>query len=287
MKLKRTSWFAFAFIIFYCTEISKNKDSVPCARMIEKNMARVTDSLFAYKYETSNAEYKSFLNSLTNTNIELYNKCMVDSSGWQPIYKIQEPAFGEYYHRHPAFADYPVVNITYEAATEYCKWLTGVYNNDPKRKFRKVIFTLPSEKEWTAASQGGRSNSIYPWGNYYLASKKGFYMCNFKEVGDSYFVRDSLGNPVIINYEGNSSLHSAEFPSDKTFYTMKVKSFTPNDFGIYNTCGNAAEMIITPGYAMGGSWNSYGGEVNTKSIKQYKCPSPEVGFRVFMKIIAS
>ena len=111
-------------------------------------------------------------------------------------------------------------------------------------------------------------------------------MCNFKEVGESHFVRDSLGNPMIVDYPGRLDLHSAEFPPEKTFfYTMKVKSFTPNDLGIYNTSGNAAEMIIKPGYAMGGSWNSYGGEINTKSTKQYPFPSPEVGFRVFMKII--
>lgn len=49
--------------------------------------------------------------------------------------------------------------------------------------------------------------------------------------------------------------------------------------------GNAAEMISDRNVAMGGSWNSYGGEVTTTSMKQYDGPSSELGFRVFMKVM--
>ena len=82
-----------------------------------------------------------------------------------------------------------------------------------------------------------------------------------------------------------NDIHAAEFPPEKTFYTMPVKSFEPNGIGLYNVCGNVAEMTVSAGYAMGGSWNSYGGEIYPTSIKQYTYPSAEVGFRVFMKIV--
>jgi len=259
----------------------------PTAKTIQQAMAKVNDSLYVGKYEVSNLEYRHFLNEIATKDQSLTEKYKVDSIKWPDDLRYSEPmvTINQRYHRHPVFADYPVVNISYEAAIEYCKWLTELYNSDTKRKFRKVVFTLPLENEWTVAAQGGRSNSIFPWGQYYLVNKKGFYMCNFKPVGDPYIVKDSLGNPVIINYNGEANIHSAEFPPGKTFYTMNVRSFSPNDLGVYNMCGNVAEMTLKDGYAIGGSWNSYGGEINTKSIKQYQYPSPEVGFRVFMKII--
>jgi len=253
------------------TSFNTLPSSEPTAKTIQETMAKVNDSLYVCKYEVSNLDYRNFLGYLKTKDPVLAERYKADSTGWFQELRYCEPQTGRYYHRHPAFSDY--------------KSLTGLYNSDTKRKFRKVVFTLPLKEEWTIAAQGVRSNSIYPWGRYYLVNKKGFYMCNFKPVGDPYFVKDSLGNPVIVNYNGEANIHSAEFPQDKTFYTMKVRSFSPNDLGIYNMCGNAAEMTLTNGYAMGGSWNSYGGEITTKSIKQYSYPSPEVGFRVFMKII--
>jgi formylglycine-generating enzyme required for sulfatase activity len=276
-----------SFILFLLplSVLSQINKSAISARTAEERTARVNDSLYAGRFEVTNAEYNTFLTEMVNKDSALYSKYSSDSTGWFSYSGLCEPPTFLYYHRHPAFADFPVVNIGYEAALEYCKWLTALYNADAKRKFRKVLFVLPTSREWILAAIAGHPDRLYPWGRYYLVNKKGMYMCNFKPVGDPYFVRDSMGKPTIVEYNGDHLWHVAEFPEDKLFYTMKVKSFEPNDFGIYNTSGNAAEMTIAAGYAMGGSWNSYGGEITTKSIKQYKYPSPEVGFRVFMKII--
>ena len=274
----------FIFVIFSAS-FKDPKPSLISAKVILQKMSKVNDSLYAGKYEVSNLDYRNFLAEIAAKDPSLAEKYKVDSTKWPHVPRYGEPmTINQRYHRHPAFSDYPVVNISYAAAMEYCNWLTETYHKDPKRKFQKVIFTLPSGNEWTTAAQGGRSNAIFPWGNYYLVNKKGFYMCNFKAVGDPYVVKDSLGKPVIKNYNGNADLHAAEFPP-KSFYTMNVRSFTPNDLGMYNACGNAAEMILEQGNAMGGSWNSYGGEVSTTSTKKYSFPSPEVGFRVFMRII--
>jgi formylglycine-generating enzyme required for sulfatase activity len=254
------------------------------AKEIEKNMARVNDTLYVHRYETSNKEYNIFLKELRAKDSAKWAACAMDSLRWNVPYVYCEPAFPKY-HRHPAFNDFPATNMPYEGAVAYCKWLTEKYNADSKRKFRKVEFVLPAKNEWILAAQGGHPKRLFPWGNYYLVNKKGFYMCNFKPVGDPYHVRDSLGEPMILGYNGVADIHAAEFPPEKTFYTMPVKSFEPNGIGLYNVCGNVAEMTVSAGYAMGGSWNSYGGEIYPTSIKQYNYPSAEVGFRVFMKIV--
>ena len=249
---------------------------------LEADMVKLNDSLYACKYETSNASYQYFLSELSSASADLYQVCQVNPSGWNKI--LPPDSVTAHYHEDPAFKDYPVVNITYDAALAYCDWLTRLYQASPKRKFSKVLFFLPAKEQMIAAATDGK-DKMYPWGNYYLVNKKGFYMCNFKAVSDAYFERDSTGKPVIVGYNGHSDLHAAEFPPDKNFYTMKVKSFEPNLTGLYNTSGNVAEMIAVPGWALGGSWNSYGGEIRPNSMKKYTLPSAEVGFRIFMKVI--
>jgi formylglycine-generating enzyme required for sulfatase activity len=64
--------------------------------------------------------------------------------------------------------DHPVVNVSWRATVDYCRWLAGVTG----RPYR-----LPSEAEWEKAARGPRGD-IYPWGNEWDASR-----CNSKEAG--------------------------------------------------------------------------------------------------------
>ena len=63
-------------------------------------------------------------------------------------------------------ADYPVVNISWHDANEYCKWLS--------QKTGKS-YRLPSEAEWEYAARG-TNNVRYPWGNDWDSS-----LCNSME----------------------------------------------------------------------------------------------------------
>lgn len=205
---------------------------------------------------------------------DLFRQYEVDSAQWN---NVNGNALVRHYHRHPAYAQYPAVNISYEAAQAYCQWLTTAYNISPKRNFRKVQFHLPTEEEWIKAAEGGRSQAMFPWGNFYLRNSKGQFLCNFKHISDANVYADSLGQPVVAQ--------PMKGVNDRAIYTATVKSFEPNDFGMYNACGNVSEMVAEKAFTKGGSWNSYGAYVQIRSKETYKGPSPQVGFRVFMKVL--
>ena len=50
----------------------------------------------------------------------------------------------------------PVVGVSWEEATAYCKWLSERAGKE---------FRLPSEAEWERAARGVREGALYPWGD--------------------------------------------------------------------------------------------------------------------------
>ena len=98
--------------------------------------------------------------------------------------------------------DHPVVHISWNDASEYCSW-------SGKR--------LPTEAEWEYAARSGLTQNIFPWGND--LTPNGVHMCN---------------------------IWQGEFPTNNTkedgfIGTAPVKSFYPNEFGLYNMVGNVWE----------------------------------------------
>lgn len=97
--------------------------------------------------------------------------------------------------------NHPVVHVSYEDAVTYCEWAGR---------------RLPTEAEWERAARGERTGKIFSW-------------------GDDSSVLAKMAN----TWEG-------EFPVNNTKVDgyerrAQVKSYPPNDFGLYDMAGNVWE----------------------------------------------
>jgi sulfatase modifying factor 1 len=132
-------------------------------------------------------------------------------------YAANEPMV-EGYFSHPAFRNYPVVGVTWRQARAFTVWRTR-YNEaykDQRHLPHRADYRLPTEAEFEYAARGGRIGNDYPWGGPYIKNAKGCLLANFKP---------GRGN----------------YTDDGGAYTVNVRSYFPNDFGLYNMAGNVAE----------------------------------------------
>ncbi|MFK7949428.1 MAG: formylglycine-generating enzyme family protein [Saprospiraceae bacterium] len=235
-----------------------------------------SSNLWAAETELTNADYETFLMSLVkNKDFETLAICKSEKTEWKSLLnEIHQDLSDDviFKHGHPDEELMPVQNISHEAAVEYCKWLTEAYNqsNYKKKKFKKVLFRLPTEAEWELAAQGGHNLAKYPWGGYYYRNGEGCYLFNSNvNNGEPCKDCDDKGHPA----------------NDGGFFTVYASSYFPNDFGLYNMCGNVAEMIATKGVAKGGSWNDKPENSEVTSKQNYTSPSPSIGARIFMEVV--
>ena len=167
-------------------------------------------------------ESKDRSNFIRTKNVRIYPDTLVWVRDFS--YSYNEPMTKRYFS-HPAFGNYPVVGINWNQASVFCEWRTEYLNASLERqkKATESDFRLPTEAEWEYAARGGRSQSMFPWGNYYLRNKKGCLLANFKP---------GRGN----------------YPEDGAFYTARADAYWPNDFGLYCMAGNVAEWTSSVYY---------------------------------------
>jgi len=236
---------------------------------------------FMSSHEVTNEEYLAFYKDLkAQSRTEELELAKVDEHNW-PL-EFGEPYKNNYYY-HPAYAKYPVVNISHEAALLYCKWLEQKLSTQNEGRY-DVKVKLPSEMEWKYAAHGGHDFAPYPWGGYYFKNSKGCVLANFKVIGEER-IRRIKGTD---QYEVVPS-QETQFGKPKGYHgaPVKVDAYFPNDYGLYQMVGNVAEMLDQPGQTKGGSWNSTGYHIRIDSDDEYEGwnkPSPYIGFRPMILI---
>lgn len=135
-------------------------------------------------------------------------------------YSYNEPMHNDYFWHH-AYSDYPVVGVTWKQAKAFCEWRTIKKNTYQKSKKGAAMvnrFRLPSEAEWEYAARGGLQAATYPWGGPYTKDDRGCFLANFKPV-------------------------RGDYAADGALYTVEAKSYSPNDYNLYNMAGNVSEWV--------------------------------------------
>ncbi|TND09090.1 MAG: hypothetical protein FD123_1493 [Bacteroidetes bacterium] len=195
------------------------------------------DSLWIDQCEVRNIDWQEFLYWLKREEeTELHREMLPDTLVWRKKLALCEP-YVEYYFRHPAYHDYPMVGITLRQAEEYCKWRSArvnefiaiqkglIKNRNPDSNYvvpQYVRYRIPTKAEWESAAMPN-----------YVA----------RPVKKTPFPRvtDRRGEPVNL---------TREFQHYESI-VAPVKAGQPNYYGLYQVNGNVSELVSDSGGVMG------------------------------------
>lgn len=156
-------------------------------------------------------------------------------------------------YRAERYMEYPIAGISYEQAVAYCAWRTS-QQNSYRRVKGMVVFELPTREEYERLlSIRDSTNGRCPLFNF------GCPPCHDQGAGKYAFIH----------------------PGSEL---APVDGYTPNDKGIFNLHGNAAEMTSTRGVAKGGSFAHAARQAAPDAEQHYNGPEAWLGFRCVARI---
>lgn len=130
------------------------------------------------------------------------------------------------YFTHESFDYYPVVGVTWRQARAYTDWrgkeLMATLMKNSYLSGYQLTFSLPTEAQWQYAAEGKLDpRDTIPGTRLTIDGENG------KEK-------------LAVNYKQGEGTYSR----DGATFTVPVKSYIPNAFGIYNMAGNVAEWTL-------------------------------------------
>ncbi len=238
---------------FLCLSFTKEKPFTP------PGTVQINDTLFADETEITNIawqEYEFWTASIYGKNSKEHLATLPDTLVWREKSSYNEP-YVQYYYRHPAYKEYPIVGVSYEQAIAYCKWRTERVKTvlTTKRNFKNQNFEyrLPTKAEWEKLAL----TSINIFSNN-GKSEKGLHQLNCVYT-DTTFLKGT--------------------PYKSSDVTAPAYSYQKNSFGLFNMLGNVAEMVYEKGISKGGGWGNNLEECRIGKDAQYTKPTAWLGFR--------
>lgn len=229
-------------------------------KLIPPGTVQISETFFADETEVSNKawrEYELWVKTKFGANSDEYKFSLPDTTVWRNKESCNEP-YVQHYYRHPAYKDFPVVGISHEQATAFCKWRTECVKEFAYITYKKdwdIEYKLPTKEEWELLSNNG-SNELANNGR----NEKGNVKFNHR-------------------YLIEGSKEAEKFMADHSDVTAPVYSFCKNKFGLFNMIGNVAEMIAEKGISKGGGWRSLYEECRPGKSILYEKPTAWLGFR--------
>ncbi len=268
---------AFFFLLTAFTPRRSGRPAVPKA--VRKQYAEVPageafiggdriplGTFFLSRAEVTNQAYRAFIADVKRSgDTAALAMALPDTAQWTTEHAFQEPLRVNYFS-HPAYANYPVVNVSQQAAEAYCAWLAGKLNAMAPVGTTYTV-RLPSHAEWVRAAQGTKGRTAYAWGGPYTRNSKGCYLANYRA-------------------EGGDTAGVAGYLNDNADLTAPVGSYFPNELGLYCMNGNVAEWLKEPDLAAGGSWRDGCADIRNESVTTVTGPAPTVGFRPLVEVVA-
>ncbi len=270
-------------------------------------------SFYMDQAEVTNIEYLLYLQYLEkvfppsdDTYRKIYQAALPDTLVWRNTLGFNE-LLTENYLRHPSYAEYPVVGVSWRQAAEYCKWRTdrvnekiliekgvlhtlfdhdslkveganrfdseayltnpnGLFSGDSSIYYKGIRdyskksekkssgsftgrhvktsdgilaqrFRLPTEAEWEYAAKALIENREY---NSIRGRKKYSWNGNSTRETSRRYQGDQMAN-----FKQGKGDYSglAGWSNDGADITMRIKSYKPNAFGLYDMSGNVAEWV--------------------------------------------
>jgi formylglycine-generating enzyme required for sulfatase activity len=217
---------------------------IPKQKLVPFGTVWLRDSMFIDITETRNLDYLEFLYWMKRNEPGQYAAMLPDTNVWG-----RRPEL-EYYLRHPAYADYPVVGISYTQALRYCTWRSKVTNNyyyikthGGWKKFpgdtigkidspEYVEYRLPTKEEWEFASAAGHDLFTFPYG--------------YQSLVNSDNLPVSVTTESVMLWRQPYYINDHHWSSDWIYSSDSIGAVThgaPNAYGVYHLLGNTSELI--------------------------------------------
>lgn len=257
-------------ILLFCCTILLISSFIPKNKkeFIPPGTVKINDTLFADETEISNfswQEYELWTKNKFGSNSPGHISTLPDTLVWRDKNAYNEP-YVQYYYRHPAYKDYPVIGISYEQAVEFCKWRTNRVKEficiSKKHDPVEFEYRLPSKAEWEFLSNNGTG--------YF--SQNGRNEKNQMTSNHVWEPKDSVEYKKLIN-------GTKGYTNDNADVTAPVYSYWKNLFGLYCMIGNVSEMVQEKGISKGGGWRHRLEQCRVGKDITYEKPTAWLGFR--------